>query len=531
MTMWILLAPRRVRAVSWVGRGGPGLVRPSLRSSGPDFGRSHPPDRDRTFRLRHGHRRGTRRADPGRDRRRASATEGAIRFSLEVRGDGWHKRALSRVSPDNQTATGATVSMRQHDVGREGSIAMCGIAGFVEPHGQGLDAVAGASRRLQQMCDVIRHRGPDDEGMFVADGAALGMRRLSIIDLAGGHQPIRNEDGTIWVVFNGEIYNYRELRAELAALRARVLHGYRHRDDRPRLRAMGRGRVRAPARDVRHCAVESTHPDAAPRPRPRRHQAAPLRRAQRRLVVRLGDQVAPGRAAERSVHWIPAALGHYLSFLYTPADTSIFTGIQKLPPGHLLRWEDGRLSVTTLLGAAGTRNRSPVRWPEATEALTTRPRRCRAVAPRQRRAAWGAAVGRGRLEPGRRADGARLVAPDQDVLDRLRRAGVRRARRGTAPRAPLRHRSSRARRSARTRSTWSTRLVEHFDEPFGDSSAIPTWYVSQMARRHVTVVLSGDGGDELFGGYDRYLPHPRVASFDSLARQRWPNGGRRRPGR
>ncbi len=112
---------------------------------------------------------------------------------------------------------------------------MCGIAGFVEPDGQGTDAVAGAPRRLQQMCDVIRHRGPDDEGMFVADGAALGMRRLSIIDLAGGHQPIRNEDGTIWVVFNGEIYNYRELRAELAAHGPRVLHGYRHRDDRARV--------------------------------------------------------------------------------------------------------------------------------------------------------------------------------------------------------------------------------------------------------------------------------------------------------
>ena len=112
---------------------------------------------------------------------------------------------------------------------------MCGIAGFVEPHGQGQDAGAGAPRRLQQMCDVIRHRGPDDEGMFVADGAALGMRRLSIIDLAGGHQPIRNEDGTIWVVFNGEIYNYRELRAELAAHGHEFYTRYRYRDDRPRL--------------------------------------------------------------------------------------------------------------------------------------------------------------------------------------------------------------------------------------------------------------------------------------------------------
>ena len=102
---------------------------------------------------------------------------------------------------------------------------MCGIAGFVDVAGPG-DPVDtdGARLRLRQMCDVIRHRGPDDEGMFVADGAALGMRRLSIIDVGGGHQPISNEDGSIWVVFNGEIYNYRALRAELDCARSRLLH-------------------------------------------------------------------------------------------------------------------------------------------------------------------------------------------------------------------------------------------------------------------------------------------------------------------
>ena len=138
------------------------------------------------------------------------------------------------------------------------AIEMCGIAGFVDRDGHHEGAGAEQSALLRQMCDVIRHRGPDDEGMFVGDGAALGMRRLSIIDLAGGHQPIHNEDGTIWVVFNGEIYNYRELRAELVAPRPRVLHRHRHRDHRPRLRGVGRGRVLAPARHVRHRALGST---------------------------------------------------------------------------------------------------------------------------------------------------------------------------------------------------------------------------------------------------------------------------------
>ena len=134
---------------------------------------------------------------------------------------------------------------------------MCGIAGFADAGWQGR-ANGQAQARLEsefalvhRMCDVIRHRGPDDEGIHVEPGVGLGMRRLSIIDLAGGHQPIHNEDRSVWIVFNGEIYNYLELRARAREARPSVRHQQRHGDDRPRLRRVGRGRVRAAERHVR----------------------------------------------------------------------------------------------------------------------------------------------------------------------------------------------------------------------------------------------------------------------------------------
>ena len=154
------------------------------------------------------------------------------------------------------------------------------------------------------------------------------------------------------------------------------------------------------------------------------------------------------------------------------------------------------------------------------------------VAPGQRRAARRVPLGRRRLEPRRRPDGARSsgarvktfsIGFDEPAFDELEHA--RGASRSTS--APTITSSS----SSRTRVGILDQLVAHFDEPFADSSAIPTWYVSEIARRHVTVVLSGDGGDELFGGYDRYLPHPRVVGFDRYSpRGAAPRrGDRRRP--
>jgi asparagine synthase (glutamine-hydrolysing) len=216
---------------------------------------------------------------------------------------------------------------------------MCGIAGYadlvLEP--------AAATDLLQRMCAVIRHRGPDDEGLYADDRAGLGMRRLSIIDVATGSQPIHNEDRTVSVVFNGEIYNYRMLRADLESRGHRfatssdtetIVHGYEEwgEDVFARLRGMfgiaiwdARRKTLLLARD--RAGIKPLHFAVA--------GGALIFGSEIKSILETGLV-----AAELD----PAALDHYLSFLYTPRHTSIFAGVRKLEPGHLLRWERGRLT-------------------------------------------------------------------------------------------------------------------------------------------------------------------------------------------
>ena len=171
---------------------------------------------------------------------------------------------------------------------------MCGIAGFADAARIGSDGDRGAAALVHDMCEVIRHRGPDDEGIHVEPGVGLGMRRLSIIDLSTGHQPIHNEDRTIWVVFNGEIYNYRELRTELeraghcfytSSDTETIVHAYEAWGEEAfeRLRGMfGIALVGSPA------------PRVVRRTGPRRDQADLLRGRGRTAILRLRDQVAAG---------------------------------------------------------------------------------------------------------------------------------------------------------------------------------------------------------------------------------------------
>src|SRR6266851_9072836 len=405
---------------------------------------------------------------------------------------------------------------------------MCGIAGFA---GWPLRAEE-AARTVRTMCDAIVHRGPDDSGYFVAPGVALGMRRLSIIDVAGGQQPIGNEDGSIQVVFNGEIYNHHDLRRDLVTLGHRfhtksdtetIVHLYEEMgaDCVTRLRGMfaialwdARTEQLVLARDrlgIKPLSYWLT-PDGI------------AFCSELRSLLALSR--FPGRLDER-------AIAAFLSLGYVPDPLAAFAGVAKLPPGHVLVW-----SAT---GGAETRRYWTPVVPE-TGAVDE------AVAVERLRELLADAVGshlESEVPLGAFLSGGldsstvvALMAQTASIKPRTFSIGFDDEAFNEAPHA------RRVAEALGTRHTdlvvrpdadrWIEGVVGIFDEPFADSSALPTYLVSGLARRHVTVSLSGDGGDELFGGYTRYLdalrrPPGRRIPCHGRSRLRVPNdvGGRR----
>jgi asparagine synthase (glutamine-hydrolysing) len=393
---------------------------------------------------------------------------------------------------------------------------MCGIAGFADASRS--DARAPRNEAdfalVHRMCEVIRHRGPDDEGIHVEPGVGLGMRRLSIIDLSTGHQPIHNEDRSVWLVFNGEIYNYRELRIELEAAGHQfytssdtetIVHAYEEWGEGALGRLRGMFGIALWDRRRRTLLVARD-----------RAGIKPLHFVERGGRLYFGSEIksliAAG-AVDRTIDL--EALDHYLSFLYAPRDRSLFTGVRKLPPGHFLRWRDGHATVVKYWEISAS---EPFRGSEAEAAVALRAVLADAVRSHMvSDVPLGAFLSGGvdssivvglMAEASSRPVQTFSIGFDEPAFDELEHA------RRVATHFGTDHHEFVVRPDGLS---ILDRLVEHFDEPFADSSAIPTWYVSEMARRHVTVVLSGDGGDELFGGYDRYLPHPRVAMFDRWA--------------
>jgi len=375
---------------------------------------------------------------------------------------------------------------------------MCGIAGIVsKDRGARIDGAT-----IRAMCDAIVHRGPDDEGIYAQGPVGLGMRRLSIIDLAGGHQPIFNEDRSIAIVFNGEIYNFSELRPELERRGHRfttnsdtevIVHLYE--DMGPACVTKLRGMFTFALYDRTRDKLLIGRDRLGKKPM---HYALAGDRLLFGSEIKSILAVAPELA--RIDH---QALLQYMYFGYILDPLTAFLPIRKLPPGHLLEFERGELRIQQYWDLPQYATYSPS---SEEECLVEMERRL-AEAVRIRLISD---VPLGALLSGG-TDSSIVVAlmarASSDPVKTFS-LGFKQADFNEAPYARLvaeRFHTDHHELILEPDIVGTVeKLTRSLEEPFGDSSMLPTYFISCLARQHVTVALSGDGGDEVFAGYDRY---------------------------
>ncbi|HEV3229161.1 MAG TPA: asparagine synthase (glutamine-hydrolyzing) [Solirubrobacteraceae bacterium] len=390
---------------------------------------------------------------------------------------------------------------------------MCGICGTVVGGGDTVDP-----QLLAAMNETLVHRGPDSAGSFVDGPVGLAMRRLSIIDLAGGDQPIANEDGTIQVIQNGEIYNYRDLRARLIERGHRfsthsdtevLVHLYE--DEGARFVEQLRGMFGIALWDAGRRTLLLARDRFGIKPL-YYHVAGPTLSFASELKALLRD---PGVRRDIDLE----ALEAFLAFNWIPAPLTIFEGVRKLPAGHVLTWQDGHATVERYARPAPApegelRGENPEVLAEELRERLRDSVRAHLVADVPVGVLLSGGLDSSALAAFASMESSAPVATfsigfKERAFSELEQARLIAQRYGTEhhelivePDAvellPL--------------------LAETFDEPFADSSALPTWLVSRLAAGHVKVGLSGEGGDELFGGYYTYVA-------DLLARRIGPVAG------
>src|SRR5947209_5970861 len=374
---------------------------------------------------------------------------------------------------------------------------MCGITGIINLGGRAADG-----ELLARMNEAIRHRGPDEEGAYLKGHVGLAMRRLAIIDLAGGQQPITNEDRTCWIVFNGEIYNYRELKSRLENLGHRfrtdcdtetIVHAYEEFGaDCPRvLRGMFAFAIMDSRRQARFLARD-------------RVGKKPLLYSKTGSAFLFGSEFSAllvhpsvGREVNRE------AIHDYLSFMCVPAPQTAYRDIEKLEPGHSLTLKaDGEIKIARY-------------WqPDFSKKIkiTEEEAGHRAVEILREavRVRLMSEVPLGAFLSGGVDSSAVVALMSEESSDPVKTFSIGFEEQDFSE---LHHARRVAERVGADHHEFIVRpdameilplLVEHYGEPYADSSAIPTYYVSRETRRHVTVALNGDGGDECFAGYERY---------------------------
>ena len=374
---------------------------------------------------------------------------------------------------------------------------MCGIAGIYNYE----NTVSADAALLKQMTDVIAHRGPDDDGFYVTDTVGLGHRRLSIIDVSGGHQPIFNEDGTVAIVFNGEIYNYQKL-AKLVEERGHTLQTRSDTETIVHLYEEFGEKCVAMLSGMFAFAIWDSRNNSMLLARDRLGKK-PLYYSDFKGKFSFGSEVKcliqdPEIPREIDVQ----ALADYFSFLAIPAPKSIFKHVRKVKPAHYLvvNAQGIREQEYWDLDFNQVEEHSEEEWAEnlISSLQASVGSRLMSEVP------LGAFLSGG-------VDSSAVVAMMTKITGRpvvTASIGFTSEKYSEAAAAKKFAASVNADHHERIVAPDAVSVVEklawHYDEPFADSSAVPTYYVSQVAREFVTVALSGDGGDENFAGYRRY---------------------------
>jgi asparagine synthase (glutamine-hydrolysing) len=386
---------------------------------------------------------------------------------------------------------------------------MCGITGVV-------GSLRTGRSTLQRMNDALLHRGPDGEGFYWSDDVGLGMRRLAIIDVAGGDQPIYNEDGSVCLVFNGEIYNFLDLRQDLE----RRGHTFATQSDTEVV-------VHAYEEYGVECLEHLWGMFALALWDTREHRLLLARdRLGKKPLVYYADPhgglafaselqaLLTHPAVPREVD--PRAIDDYLTYLYVPAPNTAYRNLRKLPPGNRLVWQAGRVTVEPYWHVRYS-EKLRISEDEAVEqfgALLRDAVRRRLIAD----VPLGAFLSGGMDSSSVVAEMAELSAAPVKTFsigfgerdfDELFFA------RQVAERFGTEHHELVVEPHALD---VLPTLVRHYGEPYGDSSAIPTYYVAQLTRQHVTVALNGDGGDEILAGYERHWAARIAARYDTIPR-------------
>jgi asparagine synthase (glutamine-hydrolysing) len=387
---------------------------------------------------------------------------------------------------------------------------MCGICGIVEREG-----AAPVESVLEEMNQRLLHRGPDEGGAWIADHAGIAMRRLAIIDLSGGHQPMFNEDGSVGIVFNGEIYNYQELRPELEAAghifashsdTETIIHLYEEYGAESLSRLNGMFALAIWDRKKNQLILARDRSGKKPL------YYAVTSSGQLAFSSELDSLLAfPGISRDVDAE----ALNNYFALGYVPSPLSIYRQVRKLEPGGYLIWKNGRATLgkywrLPVPGSNPTQMNEEQAAGHLLELLKDAVRiRLYSDVP------FGALLSGG-------VDSSLVVALMSQLMSQpvktftigfddkqLDESGYAAE---TAKLFGTEHHSLIVQPPAV--SDLLGKLLRHFGEPFADASAIPTFIVSQLARQHVTMVLSGDGGDEVFGGYPSYRYHSLIDSYN-----------------